>query len=70
VDSLRGDPTFVAVLARRLRPGATPDDVVRAWYRDRGFGTPVRGPIVARDVAGFSTDESVERDRPAGRGGA
>ncbi len=42
---------FIAVLARRLRPGATVDDFVAAWYPDRGFGVPGRGPILARDVA-------------------
>lgn len=42
---------FMAVLARRLRPGATVDDFVRAWYPERGFGAPVRGPVLGRDVA-------------------
>lgn len=116
---------FIAVIGRRLRVGATPDDFVRSWYPDRGFGLPVRGPILARDVADereiltlafvdlpdrgaleeagarlaaqeaarhdridavvessrvhaiyevlaefdFSSDESVERDRPGGPGG-
>jgi hypothetical protein len=116
---------FIAVLARRLRPGATADDFVRAWYPDRGFGVPGRGPILAQGVGDdreivtvafvdlpdraslgaamervaaqeavrherldgvveatsvsgiyevlaeydFSTDASVERNRPAGTGG-
>jgi hypothetical protein len=116
---------LVAVIGRRLRRGATAEDFVCAWYPDRGFGLPVRGPILARDVADdreiltlafvdlpdraslaeagerlaaqeaarhdrieavvessrvhavyevlaeydFSTDASVERDRPAGAGG-
>ena len=42
--------SFVAVLGRRLRPGATPNDFVRAWYPDRGFGAPMRGPVLAQDV--------------------
>ena len=42
--------SFVAVLGRRLRPGATPDDFVRAWYPDRGFGAAMRGPMLAQDV--------------------
>lgn len=42
---------FIAVVGRRLRPGASVDDFVRAWYPERGFGVPGRGPILARDVA-------------------
>jgi hypothetical protein len=42
---------FVAVIVRRLRPGKTRDDFVRAWYPDKGFGVPGRGPILATDVA-------------------
>lgn len=40
---------FVSVLARRLRPGKTYEDFLAAWYPDRGFGFPGRGPILARD---------------------
>jgi hypothetical protein len=42
---------FVAVVARRLKPGVSVDDFVRAWYPDRGFDVPGRGPILGRDVA-------------------
>jgi hypothetical protein len=42
---------FIAVVGRRLRTGVTVDDFVRAWYPDRGFGVPGRGPILASDVA-------------------
>jgi hypothetical protein len=42
---------FVAVVARRLKPGVSVDDFVRAWYPDRGFGVPGRGPILGQDVA-------------------
>lgn len=42
---------FVSVLARRLKPGKTYEDFVRAWYPDKGFGIEVRGPILARDIA-------------------
>jgi hypothetical protein len=41
---------YVSVLIRRLRPGKTYDDFVRAWYPDKGFGVSGRGPILARDV--------------------
>jgi len=41
---------FVSVLVRRLRPGKTHEDFLEAWYPDRGFGLPVRGPVVARNV--------------------
>jgi hypothetical protein len=41
---------FVSVLARRLRPGKTYDDFVRAWYPEKGFGVPVRGPFLARNI--------------------
>ncbi len=40
---------FVSVLVRRLRPGKTYDDFLDAWYPDRGFGVPVRGPFVGRN---------------------
>jgi hypothetical protein len=42
---------FVAVVGRRLKPGVSVEDFVRAWYPDRGFDVPGRGPILARDVA-------------------
>ena len=38
---------FVTVLVRRLRPGKTYDDFVRAWYPDKGFGFPGRGPMLS-----------------------
>jgi hypothetical protein len=38
---------FISVLVRRLRPGKTYDDFVRAWYPDKGFGFPGRGPLLA-----------------------
>jgi len=41
---------FISVQARRLRPEATHEDFVRAWYPESGFGVPMRGPILARDV--------------------
>lgn len=41
---------FVAVFVRRLRPGKTYDDFIDAWYPDKGFGFPGRGPIVARNL--------------------
>jgi hypothetical protein len=42
---------FVSVLARRLRPGKTYEDFVAAWYPDKGFGLPGRGPYLARNMA-------------------
>jgi len=42
---------FVSVLARRLRPGKTYEDFVRAWYPDKGFDLSGRGPILARNIA-------------------
>jgi hypothetical protein len=41
---------FVSVLVRRLKPGKTYDDFIRAWYPDKGFGISVRGPIIARNT--------------------
>ena len=41
---------YVSVLVRRLKPGKTYDDFVRAWYPDKGFGIGGRGPILARNV--------------------
>jgi hypothetical protein len=41
---------FVTVLVRRLKPGKTYEDFVRAWYPDRGFGFPGRGPFLARNI--------------------
>lgn len=42
---------FVSVLARRLREGRGYEDFVRAWYPDKGFDLPGRGPILARNLA-------------------
>ena len=41
---------FIAVLARRLKPGKTYEDFVRAWYPDKGFGVAVDGPVLAKNV--------------------
>jgi hypothetical protein len=40
----------VSVLVRRLRPGKTYEDFVRAWYPDKGFGFPGRGPLLAVSI--------------------
>jgi hypothetical protein len=42
---------FISVLARRLKAGKTYEDFIAAWYPDKGFGVPTRGPFVARNVA-------------------
>jgi hypothetical protein len=41
---------FVSVLVRRLKPGMTYEDFVRAWYPDKGFGFAGRGPVLARNI--------------------
>lgn len=41
---------FISVLVRKLRPGRTYDEFVRAWYPDKGFGFGGRGPIIARNL--------------------
>jgi hypothetical protein len=41
---------FVSILARRLRPAKTYQDFLEAWYPDRGFGVPVRGLYLARNI--------------------
>jgi hypothetical protein len=41
---------YISVLARTLRPGMTYRDFVDAWYPDRGFGIPGRGPYTARSI--------------------
>lgn len=38
---------FISVLVRRLRPGKSYEDFVTAWYPDKGFGFPGRGPLLA-----------------------
>jgi hypothetical protein len=42
---------FISVLARRLRAGKTYNDFIAAWYPEKGFGVPTRGPFVARNIA-------------------
>jgi hypothetical protein len=44
---------FIAALVRRLRPGRTYEDFVKAWYPDQGFGVAGRGPLLGVNV----TDE-------------
>jgi hypothetical protein len=68
---------FIAVIGRRLRPGATHHDLVRAWYPDRGeridhVVESCRVHAIYEVLAeyGFSSDETVERDRPDAAGGA
>jgi hypothetical protein len=41
---------FISVFVRRLRPDKTYDDFIDAWYPDKGFGFPGRGPTVARNI--------------------
>ncbi|MGH2614986.1 MAG: hypothetical protein ACRDJC_07090 [Thermomicrobiales bacterium] len=41
---------FISVLVRRLRPGKTYEDFVRAWYPDKGFGFAGRGPLLAVNI--------------------
>jgi hypothetical protein len=42
---------YISVLARTLRPGASYDDFIEAWYPERGFGVPGRGPYTARNIS-------------------
>jgi hypothetical protein len=42
---------YISALARTLRPGTTYRDFVDAWYPERGFGIPGRGPYSARSIA-------------------
>ena len=42
---------YISVLARTLRPQKTYRDFVDAWYPQRGFGMPGRGPYTARNIA-------------------
>jgi hypothetical protein len=41
---------FISVFVRRLRPGKTYEDFIDAWYPDKAFGLPGRGPIVGRNI--------------------
>ena len=41
---------YISVLIRRLRPGRTYDEFVKAWYPEKGFGVGGRGPILARNL--------------------
>jgi hypothetical protein len=42
---------YISALARTLRPGVTYPDFIDAWYPERGFGIPGRGPYSARNIA-------------------
>jgi hypothetical protein len=42
---------YISVLARTLRAGASYDDFIEAWYPERGFGVPGRGPYTARNIS-------------------
>lgn len=59
---------FVSVLVRRLQPGKTYEDFVRAWYPEKGFGVSGRGPILAinmedeREILAFGFIDLPSRD--------
>lgn len=42
---------FVSVIVRKLKPGKTYEDFISAWYPDKGFGVPVRGPVLCRSIS-------------------
>src|SRR5262245_53150022 len=46
----QGGFMFVSLLVRRLKPGCSQEDFVRAWYPDKGFGIAGQGPFLARNV--------------------
>lgn len=60
---------FVSVLVRRLRPGKSYEDFVKAWYPDKGFGFPGRGPLLAvnvedeREILAFGFIDLPSRER-------
>lgn len=60
---------FVSVLVRRLRPGKSYEDFVNAWYPDKGFGFPGRGPLLAvnvedeREILAFGFIDLPSRER-------
>ena len=41
---------FASVFVRKLMPGTTYDDFVRAWYPDQGFGISTQGPLLGRNL--------------------
>ena len=51
---------YVSVLVRRLKPGRTYDDFVRAWYPATGFGIGGRGPLMDLDT-GETLEEVMAR---------
>ena len=42
---------YIAILIRKLKPGKTYEDFVKAWYPDKGFGIPVHGPDLGINVS-------------------
>ena len=42
---------YIAILIRKLKPGKTYEDFVKAWYPDKGFGIPVQGPDLGINVS-------------------
>ena len=42
---------YIAILIRRLKPGKTYEDFVKAWYPDKGFGTRIQGPDLGINVS-------------------
>ena len=51
---------YISVLIRRLRPGRTYEEFVKAWYPDTGYGI-----YEVTDEFDFSTDETVAEGRPS-----
>ena len=45
---------YIAILIRKLKPGKTYEDFVKAWYPQKGFGIPVQGPDLGINVSDSS----------------
>ena len=45
---------YIAILIRKLKPGKTYEDFVKAWYPDKGFGISVHGPDLGINVSDSS----------------
>lgn len=42
---------YAAILIRRLKPGKTYEDFIKAWYPEKGFGIPIQGPNIGLNIS-------------------